>query len=195
MKKRHTLLAVLALVLVAATALPAALAYFTANTQASGGRTIELGGRTSITEEMKGWTKSIQITCEPVSQPMYVRARAFSTNENVNVDGNDLVAHTLTYEGANWTDGGDGWYYYNLPLANLGEGQNAPDGMTAQTEQLNIGIASPATAPSGKEAEDFDVVVVYETAPVQYNTDGTMIDKTNPAIWNAQLKAKGGDAE
>lgn len=193
MKKRHTLLAVLALVLAAATVLTAALAYFTANTRASGGRTLQLGGKTEIKEEMDGWTKSIQISCDPVSQPMYVRARAFSTAENI--DSENIAAHTLAYSGANWTDGGDGWYYYNIPLANLGGEKPVPDGMTSQTEQLDISIAPPKTAPAGKENEEFDVVVVYETAPVQYNADGTPLGNTDPVIWNTQLIPKGGDAE
>lgn len=181
MKKSRTLLAFLALALAVATVLPGTWAYFTANTSAGGGRTMHFQNETEITEGFNEgeWKKEITITASSGTQPVYVRARAYST-------------YDLTYAGNGWKvqDGkpasDDGWCYYETPLANF---DGAPTWTKTQAElltvQINIKDLEPGVVP-----EDFDVVVVYETTPVTYDENG------NPqADWNQTLIVQNGGAK
>ncbi len=180
MKKRRFLLAVLALALAVTAALPSAWAYFTANTTAGGGRTVRLGDRTEITETFANWKKSLVITAEPVTQPLHLRARAYSTYE-------------LQYSGADWTQGGDGWWYYNYALANPGDDvaeEAQPAWTRRQSSPLEITIRVEGV-PQGTVPEDFDVTVVYETIPVTYHADGSHSSAAE-ADWTQGQR--GGDA-
>ncbi len=175
MKKRQLLTALLALCLALTAAIPGALAYFTTNAQAQGGRTLRFGSNTEITEEFGEWQKRATIAAQPYTEPSFVRARAFS-------------AYALSYNGgANWTAGSDGWYYYSTPVANLGEGVEQPAGTVAATEPLLISITVPGLS-NGEEPEDFDVTVVYETVPAQYSEDGALV----PNWSNAAVSGAGG---
>ena len=173
MKKSHTLPAFLALALAVTVALPATWAYFTANARASGGRTVQIT-RTGITEEFANWNKEITITCTSGTQPVYVRARAFSTCP-------------LEYSGDGWTlNEADGWYYYAAPLI----AQPAGGTMQAQANVLNVKIQIDGL-PEGETPEDFDVAVVYETAPV-YDENGNRCENPRNANWNRTLTTENG---
>lgn len=179
MKKRHTLLGALALFLALTAALPSAWAYFTANASAGGGRTVRVSAYTDITEEFADWEKSVVVTAQPVTPPLYLRARAYST-------------YALEYRGEEWTPGNDGWYYYNYALANPGEGDDValPAWARRQSGALKVIIRVDGAAP-GTVPEDFDVTVVYETTPVVYNADGSHPSAAE-ADWN--VPQGGGDA-
>lgn len=182
MKKRHTLLVLLALVLAVATALPSTWAYFTANARAGGGRTVQLDRNTEIVEEFADWTKVVTITTSPVTEPVHLRARAYST-------------YTLEYSGEGWTDGGDGWWYYDWALANPGAGTDgaelpAPAWSRKEAAPLSVAIRG-VEVPVGEKPEDFDVTVVYETTPVQYQADGSH-GSAKDADWNQKLTVQGG---
>ena len=82
------------------------------------------------------------------SQPVYVRARAFGA-----------PGYTLAYEGAGWSDGGDGWYYCEEALAG-----------GAMTAALDVRILD--VPPQPEEGEHFQVIVVYEATPVLYDAAG-----------------------
>ena len=182
MKKRRILLALLAMALSAVTALPAATAYFTPSTSALGGRTLWLGGGAGIEETYGEWQKTAVISAVAPSQPLYVRARAYSK-------------FPLSYKGDGWTDGGDGWWYYEMPLANY---QGQPDSLQKSAGPLIICIEEVRLALNEKPA-GFEVPVVYETAPVQYNENGERLPCTDPAIWGGTVvpagsRQGGGDA-
>ena len=73
----------------------------------------------------------------------YVRVRAFAGS-----------AYSLQYFGENWTPGTDGYYYYN---------EIVPAG--GSTGTLDIMIAGAV------DGQSFNVVVVQECTPVQYDED------------------------
>lgn len=161
-KDRTRFLLALAGVLVLASGIGAANAYFTTYTEARGGVTLSLGSTTSIEEKVIDKTKQVQIVNEAGSQPVYVRVKAFAGS-----------AYTLTYtsEGAAaWLPGSDGYYYYNRILSG-GEA----------TDVLRIEIGGLPEDPG--EDETFNVAVVYESVPVIYDQNGF----PREADWTASL--------
>ena len=169
MKRKQWLLAALALVLVLGASIGPISAYFTTYAAAKGGYPIHLGSSTTVYEEFSRWTKHVTVTSEADSQPVYVRARAFWGE-----------TYAVTYDGASgWTDGGDGFWYYDAIL----KGGEA-------TAPLDVHIENvPAAVEPG---ENFNIVVVYETTPVQYDEAGEAY-----ADWSITLDTgkTGGDAQ
>ena len=127
-------------------------AYFTTYVSAKGGYEVSWKHKEDIHEEFRDWSKYITITSEESSVPVYVRVKAFAGS-----------TYELDYEGTGWTyNSADGYYYYNSVLEGGGE-----------TEKLRVGIGNIPVNP--KDDMNFNVVVVYETIPVQYGEDGSMI--------------------
>ena len=151
MKKRHILLAALALVLLVTGSIGTAYAYFTTYVVTVGGYPVSLGSETEITESFYSWTKRVTITNEAGSEPVYVRARAYAGS-----------VYELTYsdESGLWSPGSDGWWYYSAPVSG---------GESAGELQVHIGNVPEESS----EGDSFSVVVVYETTPVLYTADGT----------------------
>ena len=137
-----------------------AWAYFTTYTSASGGYAIDLGHETQIVEEYSNHTKRLAVSNDS-TQPVYVRARAFSGSQCV-----------LTYssEDGGWQAGNDGYYYFSQPLAGA---------VTTEDGEF------PADAQAGDEC---NVVVVCESLPVQYDADGNTL-APQAADWSAPLVA------
>lgn len=167
MKNKRILLALLALALAVATVLPAAMAYFTTNAQATGSRPLKLGGSTTIEEKMAGWVKEITISANADSQPMWVRARAYP----------EALA-SITGEGG-WVDGKDGWWYFTTPLANPQTGDAKTQTTVLKAEVIPVKVEEVGQIPDG-----FDVTVVYESAPVLYGTDGERLPYQD--AWSAE---------
>ena len=134
--------------------------YFTTNAEATGSASISLGSRTEVEEDFSAWTKRVAITSKKDSKPVYVRVKAFCGSE-----------YSLTYsdEEGNWTPGSDGYYYYT-PIVNAGE----------TTTILKVLIGN--VPEDVKEGDEFNVIVIYETTPVQYREDGTPY-----ADWSVKL--------
>lgn len=165
MKKRNfypQVLALTAAVTVASAGIGKAWSYFTTYAEAAGGYTIQLGDRTEITEDFTDWTKHVTITNEESSEPVYIRVRAFCGSQ-----------YTLVYSGEGWTQGNDGYYYYN-EMVNGG----------ASTGKLDVRIENIPEDP--EEMARFNVVVIYESTPVKYHEDGSAytIQETD---WNELL--------
>lgn len=161
MKMSKKVLAALAVVLPLSVGAGSALAYFTANTSATGGFTVEVGNPdTEITEDFSNWTKTIVITNNG-DVPVYVRARTYATQT-------DRVGEI---SGEGWTKGtGDDVYYYYGPVLNAkiaGDENNPP--VIDATKELTIKIIPPTLAV---EKDEFNVVVVYESTSV-LKEDGT----------------------
>lgn len=190
MKKRRILLALLALALAATTVLPAAMAYFSTNARTDGHLTLKLGGRTTVEEEEFNFAdmqKTVNITATEEAQPMWVRARAYVA-----------APFEVSYEGSDgWTEGADGWWYYEKPLASYTD--DLPGWLTDKAAPLIVKIfvegVEPKDLPGYMTDEGFEVPVVYQTTPVQYNEDGTPKEMTTEALWSVPVKTEGGNAE
>lgn len=154
MKKKRYYPAVLALtsaVMVTGAGIGKTWAYFTTFSEAAGGYTIHLGDQTEFTEEFSDQTKHLVVTSDADSEPIYVRAKAFSGSP-----------YPLTYSGEGWTLGADDYYYYGS-VVNGGE----------STQALDIRISNIPMDGEKAEKDYFNVVVIYESTPVKYHEDGT----------------------
>lgn len=154
MKKINIFLLSLSVVLVIAASIGSAFALISTYADARGGYVVELGD-TDIEEEFSDWKNRVVIVSNENVSPLFVRAKAFAGDE-----------YLLGYSGDGWTLGDDGFYYYDNILE---RGQS--------TTELLVQIADvPADFEIG---DSFDVIVIYETVPVQYDGAG------NPyADWN-----------
>ena len=154
-KKR---LAVIAVLLITALSIKPAIAYFTAYTQAEGERTIHLSGKTDIEEifSFDNWTKTVTIE-NTEGEDVFIRVKAFAGE-----------TYKLTVEGEGWEEK-DGWWYFESPVA-----------AGASTKDLNVKIEGVEEADP--ENTDFNVAIVYESAPVRYSADDEPY-----ADWDAKL--------
>ena len=164
--KRKLIAASLATALaLGATAVPA-WAYFTDNTQATGGLNITKP-TTNIKEVWAESVKHVNIQNDATSDtPVFVRARVFATS--------DL---TQNVTGSGWTDlQADGWYYYGTGTAGAQLTSLAP-GDTAN--ELTVQVSTP-TEKHGADwnqeeyevGENYNLIVVYESIPVVYDANG-----------------------
>lgn len=158
MKMNKKILATAALVLPLTIGTGSALAYFTANTVAAGGASVAVGTDTEIIEDVSSMTKHVTIRNKEDGGAVYVRVMAYTDS-----------LHTLTYTGADWTENGD-YYDYNKILE-----------PGASTSPLDIKIKAN---PGVVEADDFNVIVIYEQTPVEYVTDKDGNTMAKPADWS-----------
>ena len=171
MKKRTVILGALAAVSVMLAGMGTAWGYFTTYVRAEGGYGITLENETKIHEDFSSWTKHVSIENTEDSQPVYVRARAYCSDQ-----------YELQYEDASgkWTPGEDGYYYYSDAV---------PGGES--TEELLIRIGNiPENVADGY---NFNVIVIYESTKVLYDENGTPY-----ADWTQTLdsvSAEGGVSE
>lgn len=165
MKRKSMRLAILggaAALAIACASVSPVLAYFTDNTQATGGMKINVIPTTDITEGYHEGVKHVVITnAENSETPVFVRARVYANPEYLE-EG--------TPSGANWSQTGD-WYYYQEVVPIGGE-----------TDELLVAIKFPVyKTEEGMEedpshiGENFNVIVVYEAVPVQYDADGNQL--------------------
>ena len=151
MKRLNIILSGLLLVMILCTSIGTAMAYFTANTEAEGAVPLTLGDREEIEEEFQDWVKHVTITSQEDSEPVYIRAKVFYS-----------VASGLTADvgGKGWSAGDDGYYYYGKIVKEK-----------ESTTSLDVAIGN--IPKDAKEGDEFNVVVIYESAPVRYKADGT----------------------
>lgn len=158
MKKRHLILAVLAIVLVLCASIGAASAYFTTYADARGGYVIHLSYETKIDEEVDAGVKKVWITNEPKGDtgeglyPIFVRARVFH--------GNDSVV-TVAGSPTGWAQGTDRAFYFDTPLYT---------GDSTTILQFDISVADGANVKPG---DPVDVIVTFESVPAVFKADGT----------------------
>ena len=161
MKKKHLVLAVLAIVLVLCSSIGAAVAYFTTYSDARGGYVIHLGHKTTIKESVEGSTKTIQIAnvADPASDagkyPLFIRVKVFA--------GTDCeIDETKTSDG--WLKAEDAYYYQDVLYAGDGE-------ETGLTTPLSIKVK--AASDTVEAGDVIDVIVVYESVPAVFTPDGS----------------------
>ncbi|MCI9006668.1 MAG: hypothetical protein HFI13_00980 [Lachnospiraceae bacterium] len=167
MKKTGYFLAVFALVCVMTAGIDRAWAYFSTYAEASGGISLRLGDETEIEEKFSSWVKHVTISNKEGSEPVYIRAKAFSGS-----------SYTLEYSGEGWEPGEDGYYYYK---------DSVPGGGSAKELSVRIGNVPEEEL---KDGLTFNVIVIYESTPVLYREDGTPY-----ADWNAVLDSGSSSSE
>ncbi|MBR2683944.1 MAG: hypothetical protein IKE22_11845 [Atopobiaceae bacterium] len=161
--KRNDLLAVgLAATLALGATLQPALAYLTGNARSVGQVPVEpFKTTTIITEPVDGLTKSVTISRDEDSAPVYVRVRVVK-GETFGIDANPG-------EGWSYNDE-DGWWYY--------------DGVLDEDNPSTTTLALTVTdVPEGTlDGEYFDIIVIHECTLVQYDEAGEPY-----ADWNQKL--------
>lgn len=191
MKKKSIFLFALAIVLILATSISGALAYFTTYAEAQGGHTIELGFNTDIDAEgFSAWTNHVIVINNEYSQPVYVRAKAFAGS-----------AYQLIYfdESGYWgprkkdsknevSSADDGYYYYSDILYG---GQ--------ETTELLVRIENIPTADTQSndnmlyDGFSFNMVVIYEVTPVLYDEDGNPYADWSVTLDSGSTSGEGGN--
>lgn len=146
MKMNKKILAAAAIVLPLSIGAGSALAYFTANVEASGEALVAVGMDTDIVETFDNWTKHITISNKPGGGAVWIRAKAFCGEK-----------YGLEYSKNGWTRRDDGYCYYDSILE---------PGASANVLDVTI-TGVPA---DDEEREDFNVIVIYERTPVEYET-------------------------
>lgn len=180
MKRRNLILSVLALLLIACAVINPAVAYFTANTSADGAIPLYFYRETEIYEEMDGLNKLVTIKNTggdhpELADPVWIRARAY-ISDALNNDDHFFVS------GDSWDDGGDGWYYFNVPV---------PVG--GSTTPLKVEVKNLPVNEEYQENDEYyismiGVGVIYQSVTAFYDVDGIQFQ---PADWTAELKDVG----
>ena len=172
-KMKKAVLPALAAVLVLGAAATNSSSYFTTYVTARGGYTLELRDvRVDVDDTMDGNTK--QITVRNVTEePCYVRVKVIQSS---------AVETAIEYSGADWFDGGDGYWYYTPIL---------PGNGTAA--QLNAKITLPESSAEKPipEGTTFNVTVIAECTKVLYDEDGSA-QANGPEYEGWTLKAEEG---
>ena len=155
--KRNKILLVVALALVLSLTVGLTLAYFSDYTEAKGGKTVTLGGQTEIKEKQNDDNKVIDIVNTGETDVM-VRVKVIAPGD----------PKDLKYSGSGWTDGGDGYYYYDSVL---------PVGGTTKTS-----LTAKWEVPKDL-GDDYNVVVIQESEMVVYNSSGKIVKPSTDPAW------------
>lgn len=179
-KRISVMLTVLAMMLPLGAGIGSTWAYFTDHVEAqSRGYAVEAGEPgTELEEEFGSWIK--QVRMRNIGEiPVYVRLAAFCGSEY-------SLVHT---EDENWLKSG-GYYYYTGNNGILEEGKETPC--------LLIRILDKNGDPLPDRAEgsaaQFNVVVIGERLPLQYDSDGSLIppEKADWTKCKAAARGEGG---
>ena len=160
MKTKWLFLAAAITLIISAVAVKPTMAYFTDTTKAEGGFQIKIGdGDPEIHEEVSGMTKKITIK-NTGDYPIFVRAKAIYPDDC-----------KVTFEPTGgWSDGGDGYYYYDNPVA--------PKESTPEDTPLTLKISRAETSTG-----DFNVIIVQEATRVSYDENGKV-------DWDSAVKSQ-----
>ena len=160
MKKMTMYLSIASLCLIAMVGVQETFAYFTTYAEASGQKRIDLYSDTTIEEKFPegSWTKRISVKAEQNSIPVWVRVRAFS---------GDGISAPIYQCQRKMGGKGEYWYYQDI--------------VTPQQPTDELLITIDAEQP---EEHDFNVIVVSESVPVQYDESGNPLE----ANWNEQIE-------
>lgn len=164
MRRNTFVLSLLAIALIVCAVVQPALAYFTANTEAHGAIPLNFYYKTEIKEDVTGLVKTVTIRNTggdhpEYAEPVWVRAQVYSgVTYPLNING-----------GANWVappenaSVGERWWYYSEPVQ-----------VGKETTGLVVAFQDiPQKDVEGHEFEIINVSVVYETARVYYEEDGS----------------------
>jgi len=157
MKRRYFIAAALAFAMVLGLSVAPASAYFTDYSTANGGMPIAVEPEPEMHEWYAERTKEIVITnAEDATMPIYTRVRVYTS---------------LEYEvtGTGWTlDENGEWYVYDGTIAPGEQSSKLKVNLTFPKIQVE-GEAQPDASVYGDE---YNVEVLYDYAPVQYDAKG-----------------------
>lgn len=202
---RTALLTAVAVMLVLSAVMGSAWAYFTTYARAKGGYPIVLGHEEHDDEEFKNWEKTLSITVSKDSRPVYLRARAFCSDDypllfsdyEIPYSGTEKVPDDSGCVNENWQLGQDGeWWYYTKLYSPVDSGKDEDkDGKNdiIPAEPLHVKIEDvPADETEGAVAGDeFNVIIVYEATEVQYNEAGEPLKWDDPALkWDKKVQTE-----
>ncbi|WP_165247991.1 hypothetical protein [Adlercreutzia sp. ZJ141] len=174
----------LAVVCIAVAGIGAASAYFTTYCQAKGGYTLELGDDTTVEETFANWTKTVTIKSDAASsEPVYVRVAAYGPSDYA-------IEYSEPGGATNWSQAGDGYYYYKGNKGVLDPGATTPP---LDLIIRDVPVSDSTTGEAPQLGDAFNVVVVYETTPVQYQADGTAVVEPEAADWSVKLESGNAD--
>ena len=160
--KKPVILAAAALALTVSLSVGSALAYFTAYSTAKGTVPLNIGFTETVPEETVDENGKHVVINNIGDYDCFVRVKVFSDIE-------------VTYNPKNtddWTDGGDGYWYYN-PVLPAGE----------KTSELVVSFEYPT---GEDKTEEFNIIVIQECTPVVYNADGSAA-----ADWTTVIPSEG----
>ena len=168
---RTALLTAAAVMLIMSAGMGKAWAYFSTYARATGGIPLRLGHEEHVHEDFSKWQKRITITSTEDSRPVYVRARAYC------IDDYKILYKGEDFNSENWDSSGE-WMYYAKVLQ---------PGESTSTLYAKIEGVPDSGSPELRDADSFNVIIIYETTEVQYDQNGKEI----PAIeadWNGKIK-------
>ena len=152
-KRRNIFLLVVALVLVLSMTVGLTMAYFSDSTEAEGGIPVTLGGQTTIIEKQNDDNKVIQIK-NTGETDVVVRVAVYGPTE-------------ISYSGDGWTNGGDGYYYYDSIL---------PAGGTSSKLTAKWDVPEDL-------GDDYAVVVIQESDQAVYDASGSIVKPKAEPAW------------
>ncbi len=160
MRKRHIVLAILAVAFVLTSSIGTAVAYFTTFVTAKGGYVIHLANQSEIEEDYDKGVKTLSIknTGESGKYPIFVRARAFA--------GEDYILTPRADSEGKWNLAPsapldtDYWYY-----------TEAISGQ-ASTTTMSIEIKYADSNKEWKDGNERNIIVVYESTPAIFTSTG-----------------------
>lgn len=182
---RTTLLTAVAVMLVLSAVMGSAWAYFTTYARAKGGYPIVLGHEEHDDEKFSNWEKTLSITVSKDSRPVYLRARAFCSDEYPLLFSDAVIPDEATdneqLPHENWKpfkeEDGSIWYRYTKLYSPVDSGKDEDgDGKNdiIPAEPLHVKIKDvPANENEGAiVGDEFNVIIVYEATEVQYDKNG-----------------------
>ena len=175
MKKIQYSLTVLALLCILFCSIKGAMSYFTTYAEARGGIPVHLQEQTRIREDVSNWTKNLVIHNEDPNVRVYVRAKAFISSD---------YTGTLEIQGENWTKGETdetGSFYDYGKILEPEDGEDNVADLIDDTTTLSIHFEHPEDPEVNSS---FNVVVIYESVPVEYNDQGVEL----PPDWTKNVK-------
>ena len=175
MKKRiTTLLAGLVVALVLGMGISPAWSYFTDSHATDGGLPISVTPTTTPHEWVYTNHKYLQVhNAEDATAPVYVRAGVFCSGEFSDVKA--AGTGWSPQDPGDWTSEiGMGWFYYGNSATNLTAVE--PNGDTSildfEFEFPKVKAENQPTGSGAVDGDNYNVIIVYESTPVQYDAQG-----------------------
>lgn len=143
------ILAIAAILLVLVTAVGVAGAFFSDYDHGVGQATINIGGQTTIDENVQGAQKTISIHNNGGGE-VFVRVAIYGPEDK----GMTVTA------GEGWSKSGDFWYYQNVLPAS---------GDASHTSPI---VADISGVPVTVDLSELDIIVTHQSVPAVYDAEG-----------------------
>ena len=183
---RTGLLTAAAVMLVMSAVMGSAWAYFTTYTKAKGGYVLHMGHEEHVEEGFENWNKKVSITITEDSKPVYIRARGFCISDYQLIYSDSLVDAEHEPVNEKWVPADDGWVYYT----DLYKPEKDDAGNIKPADTLYVMINNvPKSEMEGiRKGDEFNVIIVYETAEVQYDSKGNPLPVNDNTVWTKTVE-------